>query len=124
MVDLAQATLEQDCVFMNFRKVIKAAMHCVLTNEVLLELDEETFIRNYVLEKLQENVIIKKIFNGCQPITRRQKMIFSLVSRDCQGRRRKIMNEDNHLNVSLSSDLETSFNEVNHCTNYARLQHS
>ena len=50
---------------MNFRKVIKAAMHCVLTNEVLLELDEETLIRNYVIEKSKENVIIKKIFNGC-----------------------------------------------------------
>ena len=73
MVDLAQATLEQDCVFMSFRKVIKDTAHCVLTNELNLELDEETLIRNHVIEKLQESAIIKKLFNECQPTTRRQK---------------------------------------------------
>ena len=95
---------------MNFMKVIKDTMCCVLTNEVLLELDEEMFIRNYGIEKSQENAIIKKLFNGCQPITRRQNMVFILVSCDCQCQRRKRMNEDHHLNVSSSSDLETLFN--------------
>ena len=65
--------LSKTLFFMNFRKVIKDAMCCMLTNEVLIELDEEMFIRNYGIEKSQENAIIKKLFNGCQPITRRQK---------------------------------------------------
>ena len=65
MVDLAKGTLEQGYVFMNFRKVTKDAMCCIFTNEVLLELDEETFIRNHAIEKSQENAILKKMFNGC-----------------------------------------------------------
>ena len=53
---------------------------------------------------------------------RRQTMMFSLVSRDFQGRRRKRINDENHLNVSLSSDLETSFNGVtlDHCYSMLR----
>ena len=110
--------------FMNFRKVIKDAMCCILINEVLLELDEQTFIRNNVIEKSHENSFINKLFNGCQPITRRQKIVFILVSCDCQCRKRKRMNKDYHLNVSSLSNLETSFNEVNHHINCARLQYS
>ena len=107
MVKFSQATLEKDYLFDNSRHIIKDSTHFALTKQVLLEMDEENFIRGYVIEKMQEEMVMKKLFSDVRPITRLQKCVFSSVS--CQRRttRRKRMKDAAHLNKASSSDLET-----------------
>ena len=120
MVKFAQAALEKDYLFDNFRHVIKDSTCYVLTKQVLLEMDEENFIRSYIIEKMQEAMIMKKLFSDIRPSARLQKCVFSSVSNQCRKTRSKRMKDAEYLYNKLSSDLETSINEVNHFIEIAR----
>ena len=83
-------------------------------------MDEENFIRSYIIEKMQEAMIMKKLFSDIRPSTRLQKFVFSSVSNQCRKTRSKRMKDAECLCNKLSSDLETSINEVNHFIEIAR----